>query len=202
MSWEAPVYLNVVERVHRENPGLIHTHLAFCYECVRELNKLGDGVWGVNGKRGNRNDISNDCVTRLNPSVPWGCSIVDIIGSADTPNPSPAWIDQTRKTFELGTVGLFIPVEGSTIPNPPVVKPPVVAPPAITREDLLRFQDSIDNLVNLVATLVDRPDINQDAIFNHVTSQAQGVLTGVTSEADRVIEAIGKSDPKCRLYRR
>lgn len=194
-----PSRIETIQRVDRENPGLIHSHLEFCMACVKELNKSEPGMWGLNGKRGNRFDLSNDVVTKLNSSVPWGCSIIDIIGGADSPNPrdhQPVWIDQTQRTLELGTVGLFVPVAGE-----PVVKPEPIDKPVEKPIDINPILDLFNELKEMIQEInrkiENRVDLNP--VFDHVTSQAGALLTGVTSEANRVITAVKENKTECKV---
>lgn len=218
MSWEAPNRIDVIQRVHNSNPGLIHQYLSFCMECVRELNKdekqraesdpsYQPSLWGLNGKRGNRNDLSNDVVTRLNSNVPWGCSIVDIIGAADTDNPSVVWIDQTRRTAELGTVGLFVPVQGSDIvdrPEPiiplPIPNPEVpLASNAIILKAIQELSAKLDAVTRRLDIIESKEiELDNQPVIDAVVSQAQSVLHGVTSEANRVIQSIEENKTACR----
>ena len=68
--------------------------------------------WGLNGKRGNSNDPSNDIVDYHYGAGPSEGStavyIMDTIGGHCGANPTPIWVDQTGITAASGTIGRFI----------------------------------------------------------------------------------------------
>ena len=82
----------------------------FLYEVVRRLRQQDDR-WGLNWKRGNVGDLSQDIVNYS--SGPEGSPmrnstdvrIYDIIGGHCGNNPGPFWVDQTGATRAAGTVG-------------------------------------------------------------------------------------------------
>jgi hypothetical protein len=82
----------------------------FLFELVRELRKE-DNRWGLNWKRGNFGDMSQDIITYNWGSKPdEGTSevyIIDIMFSHCGSNPSPGWIDQTQATRDAGTRGAW-----------------------------------------------------------------------------------------------
>lgn len=109
----------VIERLARERPDLLHSSCRehggnnrFMFEAVRRLRAI-DNRYGLNWKRGNVGDLSQDIVTYNASSLSdEGATspaiyIVDIIGGHCGPNPSAAWIDQTRPTRDAGTVGIW-----------------------------------------------------------------------------------------------
>jgi hypothetical protein len=84
----------------------------FMFEVVAELRRrTGSNRWGLNWKRGNVGDLSQDIVTyyagpegavmRNSSSV----RIYDIIGGHCGGRPSPFWVDQTGATRAAGTIG-------------------------------------------------------------------------------------------------
>jgi hypothetical protein len=79
----------------------------FLFELVRELRKE-DNRWGLNWKRGNRGDMSQDIVTYNYGSESdedtTQVYIVDIM-FGHCGSPSPGWIDQTEVTRERGAIG-------------------------------------------------------------------------------------------------
>jgi len=179
----------VVEKVFIQSPSLIKEPHELTREVFTRLmleGKPDSYKWGLNGKRGNPNDLSEDCGAWLNPTVPWGCSIIDVIKGAGGDNPTPAWIDQTQATLDKGDIGIWVPivtVEPEPIPDP------------VPNPDLLKELQKISNEIVLLGNQIDSM---QDAIINHVTNQAQAVVHAVTSEANRVI--INLPPPfKCRL---
>jgi hypothetical protein len=84
----------------------------FMFEVVAELRRrFQTNRWGLNWKRGNVGDLSQDIVNYY--SGPEGTQmrnstqvrIYDIIGGHCGGNPSPFWVDQTGPTRAAGTVG-------------------------------------------------------------------------------------------------
>lgn len=158
---QAPNRLDVVERVHAACPGLIQQDHAFT-DAVATLLNQEDGRWGRNGKRGNTSDPSHDAIAWKNPAVPFGVSIVDMIGCAGGgPNcsPSPAWIDQTAETLRLNTTGAWVAPSGR-LPAclTGATPPPVTTPPPLTQT--VNLQPVLEALARLqadVAELKARP---------------------------------------------
>lgn len=112
---------------------------------ARDCQKAGLNV-GVNGKRGNLDDLSQDCLVLPVESGGAGDSsgrypglvIADIIIGAGTPSQNIGWIDQTGPTIAAGTRGGWVDPEvrpeeeetgggGGGVVTPP---PPVTTPPA------------------------------------------------------------------------
>lgn len=126
----APNLRHVVDALHAERPALIHNPHAFTREAARRLHAI-DPRWGDNGKRGNQADLSEDCVAYQAPGSPaGGVEIYDIIANANRADAAPAWIDQTQKTIDAGTIGVWVRPEG-TPPGPtptPGPTPPVTTP--------------------------------------------------------------------------
>lgn len=122
----APNMFHVVQAVHLEQPGLIHRPHGFTREVARRLHAI-DARWGDNGKRGNPQDLSEDCVAFKAPGSPaGGVEIYDVIARANTVDAAPAWIDQTWATVANGTIGVWVQPQAAA-PGP--VPPPVVTPP-------------------------------------------------------------------------
>jgi hypothetical protein len=137
-----PNRLDVVQRVHRNNPGLIRNAHAFTNAVAYEL-WLEDQSWGHNVKRGTQG-LSEDAICKLDNSSPLkvrvstspnnghGIYVVDIIGSAGSANASPAWIDQTTTTLNQGTTADWSkPIAVATGHNPEPVRPPVANQPPV-----------------------------------------------------------------------
>jgi hypothetical protein len=80
----------------------------FLFELVRELRRE-DNRWGLNWKRGNRGDMSQDILTYNYGSESdedtTQVYIVDIMFGHCGSSPSPGWIDQTQATRNAGTIG-------------------------------------------------------------------------------------------------
>ena len=84
----------------------------FMFEVVAELRRrFQTNRWGLNWKRGNVGDLSQDIVNYY--SGPEGSQmlnstqvrIYDIIGGHCGGNPSPFWVDQTAATRQKGDIG-------------------------------------------------------------------------------------------------
>lgn len=112
-----PNRLNVVNRVQARFPNEFRASCPtehrgdtnrFLFELVRELRKE-DNRWGLNWKRGNRGDMSQDIVTYNYGSESdedtTQVYIIDIMYGHCGGNPSPGWIDQTEATRAGGTIG-------------------------------------------------------------------------------------------------
>jgi hypothetical protein len=80
----------------------------FLFELVRELRRE-DNRWGLNWKRGNFGDMSQDIITyNYGSESDEGTTqvyIVDIMFGHCGSSPSPGWIDQTERTREVGAIG-------------------------------------------------------------------------------------------------
>lgn len=195
--WIAPNRLDVVQRVNAERPGLIRNAHAFTAAVACEL-RATDAKWGRNGKRGNANDLSDDVVAWRNPAVPWGCSIVDIIGGAGGPNPSPAWIDQTHATADGGTVGAWVAPDCAAVPDPgpgPDPAPPVVTPPTTPPYDdtaikgaLLSLHGKVDAVLAKLDAAASQQAADTDQIGKWMVEQAQGVVNAVVGDLTPKIE--------------
>jgi hypothetical protein len=110
-----PDEFGVVQALAAERPDLLAAscrdqggHNEFLFEAVRRL-RVRDPRWGLNWKRGNVGDLSQDAVDYFyaegEPEGRTEVYIVDIIGGHCGPNPQPAFIDQTEATRAGGTIG-------------------------------------------------------------------------------------------------
>jgi hypothetical protein len=102
--------------------------------CVRDIRAKHGNRWGLNGKRGNPNDISDDIITYsgegtavdvTNGNAPM--EIIDVIGGAGGPNPQPVWNPGPGGpgdrgafvgTFSVPDAGGGTPGGGGTPPGP------------------------------------------------------------------------------------
>jgi hypothetical protein len=107
--------LSVVQRIAAQYPGDLFNSCvehggtnAFMYRVLQALRRY-DPRWGLNWKRGNRGDLSQDIVTYHFGPGPDEDSIdvyiIDIIGGHCGSRPYPVWIDQTEATRAGGTIG-------------------------------------------------------------------------------------------------
>jgi hypothetical protein len=104
-----------VAQVAAAHPGDLQNSCAtntFMFEVVAELRRrTGSNRWGLNWKRGNVGDLSQDIVTYY--AGPEGTvmrnssdvRLYDIIGGHCGGRPSPFWVDQTGATRAAGTIG-------------------------------------------------------------------------------------------------
>lgn len=80
----------------------------FLFEVIRRL-RTQDDRWGLNWKRGNEGDMSQDVADYFYGEGPCEGStdvyIIDIIGGHCGDAPAPAWIDVTQATLDGGTIG-------------------------------------------------------------------------------------------------
>jgi hypothetical protein len=113
-----PNRASVVEEVARQYPGDLRNSCRehggnnrFLFRVVERLRQE-DTRWGLNWKRANVGDMSQDAVTYNYGSDPdegtFWVHVVDIIGGHCGSNPNPTWIDQTR-LFSTGARWTLIP---------------------------------------------------------------------------------------------
>ena len=92
----------IVRQAKEEHPQAwkdAHTGNAHTEDFIRIVAKMMHAVnpkFGLNGKRGNPQDISDDAVNFIGEgpgTTPGGqpCTVIDIIGGAGGPNPQPVW---------------------------------------------------------------------------------------------------------------
>lgn len=97
-----------------------------------ELHKL-DPRWGLNGKRGDYNVISQDAVSWFgqgvgtDPKTGKSVTVVDVIGGAGGPNPTPTWQVLNDPNKHTG-VGGWIKPEPVPGYQTPVIPTPAPAP--------------------------------------------------------------------------
>lgn len=122
--------LDVVKQVVAETGDLIIRDPHAFTNAVAYVLWLGDKNWGHNIKRGHQG-LSEDALFYINPSLPTGGHIVDIIGSAGSPNAHPVWIDQTQVTAAKGEIGAWSEPHPYKI-NPSPTPTPIPSPPSPT----------------------------------------------------------------------
>lgn len=105
----------IVEQLARQYPGDLQNSCTehggnnvFMFRVVRALRAL-DSRWGLNWKRGNRGDLSQDIVNyNYGPGADEDTTnvyIFDIIGGHCGNRAYPTWIDQTQATRNAGAIG-------------------------------------------------------------------------------------------------
>lgn len=105
----------VVDAVARAYPGELRNSCvehggnnAWLFRLVQALRQ-DDTRWGLNWKRGVRNDLSQDIVAYNFAAGPdedtTNVYIIDVIGGHCGGNPEGAWIDNTEATRRAGTIG-------------------------------------------------------------------------------------------------
>lgn len=157
----APNRIDIVEAVHRDHPGLIHRPHDFTAVVCAALHAV-DPRFGLNGKRGNPHDRSEDCTAYLDDTSPLVGSdgrrirIIDFIAGANGPSPSPAWIDQTQATIAAGTTGVWVqPDRVAPAPTPtPTPTPSPQPPPAPPSTDLSAIKAQLASLLEVIQVLV------------------------------------------------
>src|SRR6185503_8585450 len=111
----APDGLAVAQQVASEHPDWLQNSCVdfggdnqFLFEVVRQLRLLDDR-WGLNWKRGNEGDLSQDAVDYLFGEGPCEGNqdvfIIDMIGGHCGDAPTVVWNDVTADTLNGGTIG-------------------------------------------------------------------------------------------------
>jgi hypothetical protein len=160
---QAPNRFDAVQRVAEKCPGLIANDHAFT-DAVASLLYAEDHAWGRNGKRGNADDLSHDAIAYRNVNSPFGVSIVDIIGGAGGPDPSPAWIDQTQATIDARTRGVWVAprgvlppcLTGAVVPVPNPVTPAPSPGPGAELTEIRRLLADQTAMLRDVTTAINR----------------------------------------------
>ncbi len=112
---EAPDMRYVLDELAAERPDLLAASCVdrggnneFLFEAVRRMRAV-DARWGLNWKRGNVGDLSQDVVDyHVGSDEPEGSTeviILDVIGGHCGDSPSVAWTDVTEATRLGGTIG-------------------------------------------------------------------------------------------------
>lgn len=145
-----PNHQSIVEeckRLHPQDWADCHTGNANTEGFVRKLAPMLRNVdlhYGLNGKRGNPNDISDDVVNYLCEAedsagrTPDGrpCAIIDFAVGAGGPNPTVGW---NVMTTSPEADGAWV-APGAVQPPAPQPQPPqVVIPPFPPRDETMNF---------------------------------------------------------------
>lgn len=162
-----PSYLSVVEDVRRRYPaewaaahrGGPDTE-AFIRRLAWELHQRDPSV-GLNGKRGNPGDLSDDCICykgqggqSLDVRTGQRVAVIDVIAGAGGPNPQPAW-GEVWDPANIPTAATWVqptPV-GGEVPGPrptPTPPPPTPTPGCDLAPVLERLRAHEAMLVGLV----------------------------------------------------
>ena len=149
-------YPQAWQRAHTDHPQTED----FIRLLAWELHSKHDARWGLNGKRGNPADLSDDVVawrgdgTAVDAVQGGPMEIIDVIAGAGGPNPQPAWIVAPGGP---GDRGAWVQ------PAPPDVPPTVTPqPPASAcRYDagaLAKLTQDVNELRNKIAHLAEAVD--------------------------------------------
>lgn len=133
-----PNYKSTIERLAVEYPtewknahtGNAHTE-DFIRIAAKEINAL-EPLIGLNGKRGNPNDISDDALCYLGEGADYveveegvmEASVIDVIGGAGGPNPVPTWNVVSDPSNPIKTAWVD-PDDSGEIPEPGPTPEPV-----------------------------------------------------------------------------
>jgi hypothetical protein len=127
---------------------------------ARDLHAIDPNV-GLNGKRGNPDDISDDALAVFHPEGDVidrsgrRMAIVDVIVGAGGPNPQPGWASVGGPS-----PGAWVQPEAVNVPTPQPTPQPTPTPPAIDYSARLEaIQSSQVFLINQIAQL--RNDVKQ-----------------------------------------
>ena len=157
---QAPNRLEVVRFVSDEDPARFacaHSGRpcqADWIKAVAAALHAEDARWGLNGKRGNANDLSLDVVTfRIGPTDRH-VQAFDICGACGGSNPSAVWNDITNwKTIGQPGTAIWVKPAG-TVVTPPVdpIDPPDT-PPAVDLAPVLAALATLTEKVDAIAAL-------------------------------------------------
>jgi hypothetical protein len=183
-----PNYQAEVEKCAADNPQAFkdcHTGNEHTEDFVRilaaQLHALDPRI-GLNGKRGNPNDISDDAVNILDPidgvgKTPSGrrCWVVDVVGSAGAPNAVPAW---QQIMDEEGSSGAHV------LPGPPPTPEPVQQPYPSESPDGGWWGQEFDKAVEACYTEAGRvyPDPDDEKSLRWCGRCAYDICAGLTKE--------------------
>lgn len=159
----APNRREVVDRVSREDPARFacaHTGRdceADWIVAVAQALHAEDTRWGLNGKRGNPDDISLDVVVfRLGPTDRH-VQAFDICGACGGGNPSVVWNDITNWATigQPGTAVYVKPPSGPPPVEPVPIPGPIMPPPSTPPVDLSPILARLAALETLLAAKLD-----------------------------------------------
>ena len=130
-----PNYLHVVEQVKLAHPQAwkdAHTGNVGTEDFIRLLAKelhARDDLFGLNGKRGDPKDISDDAICYryegpdydpTNADSP--VTVIDVIGAAGSPNAIPQWVVVSNPNAPVAAA--WVSPVGVSTPQPTPSKPP------------------------------------------------------------------------------
>lgn len=167
-----PNMLSEVEKCKRKFPQAwadAHTGNAHTEDFIRILASnlhAIDARFGLNGKRGNPNDISDDAINYIgegpghDPLTGVPATVFDVIRGAGGPNPEPSWdrIDQAGP----GAWVKPMPVVGPPPPPPP---PPVGFPYPDENTTVKAYQERVRKAYSDAGRTF--PDPNDSDGFRH-----------------------------------
>lgn len=130
-----------------------HTGNANTEDFIRILAARAHAMYpqfGLNGKRGNPNDLSDDALNYVGEGggrTPDGlpCSVIDVISAAGSPSAAPAW--QVFSNPPEANGAWVRPADDAEVPEPePEPEPPHVCPPCqtLSRDEALDEMNWLD----------------------------------------------------------
>lgn len=141
-----------------------------------------DPNFGLNGKRGDVRNLSEDCVAYKNPTVDNGPEVADVVQNHGAPNASPTWINVTKdsqgwkadgtKDADGGAGAAWVqpqPVSGAPAPVPP----PVPQPPS---GEVAALKRQIAELTAEVLALKARP-VATGGSYDETQAMARAAIT-------------------------
>jgi hypothetical protein len=143
-----------------------------------------DPRWGLNGKRGNPNDLSLDVVTfRIGPTDRH-VQAFDICGACGGPDPRVVWNDITGWAT-IGQPGTAVWVRPDAVSAPPPVSTPPTPKPGEPRPPVQPPSTELSSVLSLLQAL--------DARLNALTALVLAMEPGVAQAASEALNAAGRA---------
>ncbi len=179
----AAEYPDEWRKAHNPSGGGPETE-AFIRRLAWVLHSTVDARFGLNGKRGNYSDISDDVVNWIgegpghDPATGKPVTVIDVIGGAGGPDPRPMWMPFSDLPGPGGWVrpepvgGSGSGGGGTPLPAPPQPAPGPDLTPVLKRLDVL--MEAVAVLRSRVDAVSEKLDIIRDDadIASHESTQA------------------------------